>query len=68
MNDEFDTLTATQQAAVEQAISQVRQHGERQTVSLPDGSEAYAYPHAHGIAWGFNRASDGFNIARGIVR
>jgi hypothetical protein len=64
--DEFDTLTAEQQQAVEQVIGLARQHGDRHTKDLPDGSEAYAYPHRRGIAWGVNGGSFGFNIARGV--
>ncbi len=67
MNDEFDALTADQQRAVLQAVAIVRNHGQRKTVPLADGGEAYAYPHADGIAWGYNRAEDGFNAARGVT-
>ncbi len=68
MNSEFRQLTHEQQAAVNQAIASARQDSERRTVNPPGGGEAYAYPHADGIAWGFNRASDGFNIARGVTK
>ncbi len=67
MNDEFRRLTRDQQNAVLRAIEAARNHGEHKTVLLPDGGEAYAYPHARGVAWGYNRASDGFNVARGVT-
>ena len=68
MNNEFRRLTPEQWAAVNTAIALVRENGGRQTVVLPDRAEAYAYPVGVGrIAWGFNRASDGFNIARGVT-
>lgn len=43
--------------------------GQRQTEILPDGGEAYAYPHpGGGIAWGYNDGETGFCVARGICR
>ena len=37
------------------------------TVAASDGSEAYAYPHPRGIAWGVNDQT-GVNILRGVRR
>jgi hypothetical protein len=62
----MNSLTQAQADAIQQVIELVRQNGEHQTVTLADGSEVYAYPHARGVAWGVNRAGDGFNIARGV--
>lgn len=44
MNAEFQTLTTDQQAAVRRVIDQARQNGERQTLNLPDGSDANVMP------------------------
>jgi hypothetical protein len=41
---------------------------ERVTVEASDGTEAYAYIHPRGIAWGLNAAGTGVNILRGIRR
>jgi hypothetical protein len=68
MNSEFEALNPDQRTAVEDAIALVRAHGGRRSISLRGGGEAYAYPHpGGGVSWGFNRGSDGFNIARGVV-
>ena len=40
----------------------------RETVTASDGTEAYAYPHAGGMAWGVNAAKTGENLLRGIRR
>jgi hypothetical protein len=66
MNREFRALNIKQKAAVERAIELTREHGDHRSVNMPDGSEAYAYPHARGIAWGVNGGENGFNIARGV--
>ncbi len=69
MNSEFRQLTPDQQAAVNEAIEAVKTNGGRQTVNMPDRAEAYAYPLGENrIAWGFNRAEDGFNVARGVTQ
>lgn len=64
---ELYALTGFQQDAVLEAIELVRQHGCRQSVAMPDGGEAYAYPCARGVAWGFNAAATGHCVARGVV-
>jgi hypothetical protein len=55
-------------ATIEAAISQAGAMRERVTVEAEDGSEAYAYPHTRGIAWGVNAAETGVNILRGVRR
>jgi hypothetical protein len=66
MNDEFEMLNDEQKAAVEDAIKLTRTHNSRKTISIADDSEAYAYPHAQGTAWGVNGGAHGFNIVRGV--
>ncbi len=67
MASEFNKLSDTQRAAVAKAIAMSELLGERSDVYLPDGSEAYAYPHQTGTAWGLNaKSAHGFCIARGI--
>ncbi len=67
MKSDFDKLNSEQRAAVAMAIATSQRLGERSDVHLPDGSEAYAYPHARGSAWGLNSKShDGYCIARGV--
>ena len=53
--------------AIEAAIGKASASRERETVEASDGAEAYAYPHARGIAWGVN-ADGGFNLLRGVRR
>ena len=53
--------------AIEEAIEKVKLSGEREFVRLSDGSEAYAYRHPRGVAWGLN-AKSGMNTRRGIRR
>lgn len=68
MNSEFHALTVAQQTAVRAAIQQCQRTKARATINTADGGETYAYPHSGGsIAWGFNRADDGFNVARGVM-
>jgi hypothetical protein len=55
-------------SAIETAIARAKQMEGRVTVKAWDGSEAYAYPHSRGIAWGVNEAETGVNILRGIRR
>ena len=50
---------------IEAAISQAKSRHERVTVEAQDGSEAYAYLHRDGIAWGVN-GPQGVNVLRGI--
>lgn len=71
----MNSLTPEQADAVQQVIEQVRQTGKHQSITLPDGSEAYAYPHTHGISWGVNSSASAFGlgwpsqcIARGLYR
>jgi hypothetical protein len=59
-------LTARQIEAVRRVAALARESGQRQAEILLDGSEAYAYPYAHGIAWGLNDAATGACMARGI--
>ncbi len=66
--DEFARLNADQRTAVELAIGLVRKENGHASASIDDGGEAYAYPHAGGIAWGVNSGEDGCNIARGVRR
>jgi hypothetical protein len=68
MNQEFATLTPTQQAAVKNAIRSVVANPELgpRSEMMSDGSEAYAYPGSRGTPWGINGADDGFCIARGV--
>jgi hypothetical protein len=68
MNAEFATLTPAQQTAVKNAIRSVVANPELgpRSEMMSDGSEAYAYPDAHGTSWGINAADDGFCIARGV--
>ncbi len=54
-------------AAIEEAIAFARFSHSRATVKADDGSEAYAYPHRDGVAWGVN-GPQGVNILRGIRR
>jgi hypothetical protein len=53
---------------IEAAIGKARAMREPATAEAPDGTEAYAYPHTRGIAWGVNAAGNGVNILRGIRR
>ena len=53
---------------IDEAIAFARFSHSRATVTAEDGSEAYAYPHQRGIAWGVNAAETGVNILRGIRR
>jgi hypothetical protein len=46
-------------STIEEAISQAKALHERVTVEAQDGAEAYASPHARGIAWGVNAAGTG---------
>jgi hypothetical protein len=55
-------------AAIEAVIAKALASRERETVEAEDGSEAYAYPHCDGIAWGVNAAETGVNILRGVRR
>ena len=68
MNQEFDSLSQERQAAVRRVIQRAlaEPHAGTRSEMLADGSEAYAYPGARGTHWGVNRASDGFNVKRGI--
>ena len=61
-------LTADQKAALERIIVQVRRRGGRQAETLADKSEAYAYPHADGIACGVNCGTTGFCLHREVRR
>ena len=54
-------------SAIEAAIGKASASRERETVEASDGAEAYAHPHAHGIAWVVN-ADGGFNLLRGVRR
>jgi hypothetical protein len=54
------------QAALEFVIGQVWLDGQHHRETIEDGTEVYAYLHADGVAWGVNRAGDGFNVKRGI--
>ena len=54
------------QKALEFAIAQCWADGERHIDILESGVEVYAYKHPQGVAWGINRAEDGFNIRGGI--
>jgi hypothetical protein len=49
-------------------VRQAQASRDRETVEASDGTEAYAYPHQRGIAWGVNAAEMGVNILRGIRR
>jgi hypothetical protein len=52
---------------IDEAIEKARKRGEQADVTALDGAHVYAYPRGEGeFAWGVNRASDGFNILRGI--
>ena len=53
---------------IERAITEAGRMRERVTVEAQDGTEAYAYPHPRGIAWGLNAAGTGVNILRGVRR
>ena len=54
--------------AIERAIAAAGHLRERVAVEATDGTEAYAYPHPRGIAWGLNAPGTGVNILRGIRR
>jgi hypothetical protein len=53
---------------IERAIAEAGRSRERVMVEATDGTEAYAYPHQRGIAWGVNAAGSGANILRGVRR
>ena len=53
---------------IERAIAEAERLRERVTVEATDGTEAYAYPHPRGIAWGLNAAGTCVNILRGVRR
>jgi hypothetical protein len=53
---------------IERAIVEAGRLRERVTVEATDGTEAYAYPHTRGIAWGVNAVGNGVNILRGVRR
>ena len=53
---------------IERAIAEAGRLRERVTVEATDGTEAYAYHHPRGIAWGLNAAGSGVNILRGVRR
>jgi hypothetical protein len=53
---------------IERAISEAGRLRERVTVEATDGTEAYAYPHPRGMAWGLNAAGTGVNSLRGVRR
>jgi len=57
---------AAYQTALEFAIAQCWADGGRYSQILDDGTEVYACGPGDGVAWGVNRAGDGFNIKRGI--
>ncbi len=60
-------LTPQQEDAIQRIIALARKHRSRQTETLADGSEVYAYPHGGGgIAWGLNAGDSGLCIIRGI--
>ena len=61
------TVKDRYRAAIEEAIAFARFSHSRATVKADDGSEAYAYPHRDGVAWGVN-GPQGVNILRGIRR
>ena len=55
-------------AQIDATIAHARFSHARATVKAEDGSEAYAYPHRDGTAWGLNAAETGVNMLRGIRR
>ncbi len=60
---------AKYQKEIEEAIGKAQRSQIQATVEAIDGAEVYAYPRSEGrIAWGVNRAGDGFNVLRGIRR
>jgi len=61
-------LKARYDAAIEMAIGKAKASRERVTVEAEDGTEAYAYHHPRGIAWGLNAAGSGVNILRAVRR
>lgn len=66
-NREFAALTEPEQAAVRRVVNLAHTEDGRQSETLSDGSEAYAYQGHQGISWGFNDVKlHGFCIARGV--
>lgn len=67
-NMEFYMLSPEDQALVLAFVDEFRKGEQRgmQERILPDGRQLYAYPHYHGISWGINSATDGFNAYRGV--
>src|SRR5271166_5398389 len=53
---------------IEEVIAKAKARWSRESLTVADGAEAYAYPHPAGIAWGVNAPETGFNILRGLRR
>ena len=72
MNDERKNLTATQDAAVGEAIAMARKESGMHTVPISEGGEAYAYSSAgtsgERIHWGVNGRTTGQNTHRGVIK
>lgn len=50
-------------------IAKAKARWSRESLTVADGAEVYAYPKPEGrIAWGVNAAETGVNILRGIRR
>jgi hypothetical protein len=67
MQDEMELLTPAQRAAVQRVIVLVRADGKEHRETLSELEEAYAYPGAGVIHWGFNGGERGGCVARGLA-